>query len=171
MEKKIRRELFEQLQETKQKPPLLRALSDIKNGVFSVLFVLLKKNDMKTNRFLIFCVIFLEYIQIIQFVFQDAIVNLWYSSDIFKTFYKVVQYLNIKQYFTMLIGTTAFLVEFYLFAFLIFLVVADIIYVAISFKQKIFRAIWPLHILRHFVNLVITIFFLPVISTFSMMVS
>lgn len=170
MKNKIKREIIDQFHESKQKSKLTLLVDEIKTSIFSVLFVLLKDDQPTTTDFLIVVKIFLEYIQIIQFFFNSSLISVWSSSVIFDAFYQIIDYLAITKYFISFLGSTTFTIEFYLFVILIFFILADIVYVAVSFNKKEFKYIWPLQILYHFVNLFISLFFIPVISTFTQMV-
>ena len=59
---------------------------------------------------------------------------------------------------------TTYIVLFYIMAFIIILVILDILYVSYSFQKKKFRFIWPLQILRSVVAVFVTGLFLPVLG-------
>lgn len=59
---------------------------------------------------------------------------------------------------------------FYILIGLILFIILDIIYVSYSFQRKKFSVLWPLIILRNFVNLAVTLFFLFITETLISMI-
>lgn len=154
-----------------QKRGFAQFSADVKNSVFSVLYVLLREPSDGQTYSVHFIQLFLDYMQTISFVFSTKIIQVWNADSIFNTFIQFFNYFNIKQYFGNLLGPDAFLALFYAFVLIMLLIIGDIIYVAHSFQRKEFHFIWPLHFLRYFVNIALTVLFLPFISTFSKMVT
>ena len=138
---------------------LEKIMNDIKNATFSVLFVLLKEEEDINLLFFIFPTIF-DFLQILQFVFHEKVIHLWNASQVFSQVFNFFAFFDFAQYFGKVISWPLYLATFYFFIFLILFIIIDIVYVSISFKRKKFTAIWPLIILRNFVNIAVTFLFL-----------
>lgn len=63
------------------------------------------------------------------------------------------------------INYLTFIISVYFLLLVILLMILDIIYVSYSFSRKRFAVMWPLHVLRRGVSLVVTVFFLPITET------
>lgn len=63
-----------------------------------------------------------------------------------------------------------YVIFFYVLIGLILFIILDIIYVSYSFQRKKFSVLWPLVILRNFVNLAVTLFFLFITETLISMI-
>lgn len=144
---------------------------EVKNSIFSVLYVLLQDNEDNQSLVKISIVIFLNYIQIIAFAFDSSVLSIWKANSILSNFISFLDFFNLSKYFNLFLSSTFFYVQYSILVFIILLIFVDIIYVAISFKRKEFRMIWPLKFLKTFVNLAITVLFLPIISVFAEIVN
>jgi hypothetical protein len=171
MSKVQEKKSYDNLIDTKQKSAIEKFTDEIKNLTFSVLYVLLKEESGDEN-VLIFCVqTLLDYLQIIQFLFNDNLISLWNSKDVFSQVFSFFAFFNISQYFNGVLTVELYLFIFYAFIILILLILLDIIYVSISFKRKKFTYIWPLTVLRNFVNIAVTVLFLFITETLLTIVS
>jgi len=94
------------------------------------------------------------------FVFHDKILGLWKNGENVANIFQNLAVFEMSKYYGNLINWDLYLVIFYIFIIIIFLTIINIIYVSYSFKRKKFSVIWPLKILRNFVNLAVTILFL-----------
>jgi magnesium-transporting ATPase (P-type) len=111
-----------------------------------------------------------EYLQTVNFIFEDKVRDIWNSSRFFGVVISVVTFFDVSSKFGSILTVEFFFVQFYLLVALILFIVCDIVYVSVSFKRKKFTAIWPLKVLRNFVRLAVTIFFQPVVETLLTMV-
>jgi hypothetical protein len=151
--------------ENKQRSALEKFGDEVKNLTFSVLYILLKEESEENNLLIFVGQTLADYMQIIQFMFNGTLLPLWKSKDVFGIMISVISYFDIRQYFGNVITVEVYLTIFYLFILLIFFILIDIIYVSISFKRKKFTMIWPLNLLRNFVNIAVTVLFLFIIET------
>jgi hypothetical protein len=171
MSKDKEKKSYDNLIDTKQKSTIEKFTDEIKNLTFSVLYVLLKE-EADDGNMLIFCLQTLfDYLQLIQFLFNDTLLPLWNSKDVFSQVFDFFAFFNISQYFNSVLTVELYLVIFYFFIFLILFILLDIIYVSISFKRKKFTMIWPLTFLRNFVNIAVTVLFLFITETLLTIVS
>ena len=143
----------------REKSKFERFIDGIKNATFAVLFVLLKEEDDGNLLLFIIPTIF-DYLQIMQFIFHKKINHLWNASDIFAQVFDLFAFFDLGDYFSGFVTWRLYLITFYFFIFLILFIIIDIAYVSISFNRKKFTAIWPLVILRNFVNIAVTVLFL-----------
>lgn len=95
------------------------------------------------------------------FPFAQKIYFLWKASTLLDFVFTVFNYVNISTYLPS-INYETYMASVYILVFVILLMIIDILYVSYSFQRKRFSAMWPLHILRSGVSLVVTIFFLPI---------
>jgi hypothetical protein len=156
---------YDTLIETKQKSPFEKFADEIKNLTFSVLYVLLKEEEADGNVLIYVIQTVFDYFQLIQFLFGNSLVNLWNSKEVFGNVNSFFSFFNITNYFGKIITVEMYLIIFYFFIILILFILLDIIYVSISFKRKKFSVIWPLNLLRNFVNFAVTVLFLFITET------
>lgn len=146
-----------------------RIMKSVKNSIYSIMFVLLKDED--ESNFLKFAVqTGVDYMQMVQFLFDDKVIGLWNANELFSSIFSFYNYFNIGSYFQTWITWELFLGIFYLFIFVIFVIIIDIVYVSIAFNRKKFNSIWPLWFLRNFVNIAVTILFLPITESMLKMI-
>ena len=156
---------------SKEKSKIEVFIYEIKNASFSVLFVLLKEeNEGEDDRRSKMIETVFEYLQTVNFIFEDKVRDIWNSSRFFGVIISVVTFFDISSKFGSILTVQFFFIQFYLLVALILFIVCDIVYVSVSFKRKKFTAIWPLKVLRNFVRLAVTIFFQPVVETLLTMV-
>ena len=134
--------------------------NEFKKATFSILFVLLKDQEDIDNMLFFAVPIIIDYIQVLNFIFHDKIKSLWNSKELFLDMMNIFAFFDLSRFYGGVISWNLYLIFFYFFIFVIFFIIIDIIYVSYSFKKKRFSVIWPLTILRNFVNLAVTILFL-----------
>ena len=134
--------------------------NEFKQATFSILFVLLKDQEDISNMLFFAVPIIIDYIQVLNFIFHDKIKSLWNSKKLFLDMMNIFAFFDLSRFYGGVINWNLYLIFFYFFILLIFFIIIDIIYVSYSFRKKQFSVIWPLTILRNFVNLAVTILFL-----------
>lgn len=171
MKKEGGKEVYQNFSGTREKSKFELFVDEIKSAAFSVLFVLLKEEEDGEDRQSKMIETVFEYLQTINFIFNMKVRSIWRSSEVFSSIIKIVMFFNITDQFGNIVTKPVYLTQFYFLVAIIFLIVLDIIYVSISFKRKKFNAIWPLTILRNFVNIAVTVLFQPIVETLLEMVS
>jgi hypothetical protein len=157
--------IYQNFTGTREKSKLELFTDEAKAAVFSVLFVLLKEEEDADDRQSKMFEAVLEYLQVINFMFNEKVRPIWNSSSVFAGIISIITFFNIGDQFGTFMTETVFLIQFYFLVVLILLIMLDIIYVSISFKRKKFNAIWPLTLLRNFVNIAVTVLFQPIVET------
>lgn len=147
-----------------------RFIKTIREATFSVLCALLQKGADDDDLSVHFVRVCIDYLQILAFLFDPKLLKLWQASNIFSFIVNIFSYFSIKKYFVKLIYPQLFLFAIYAFVLFVFLIAADVVYVAVSFQRKMFKQVWPLKALRYFSNVILSVIFLPVISTLSQLV-
>ena len=135
-------------------------LDEVKISVFSVLFVLLKEDSGGILYFALENL--MDYIQMHEFIFNDKINSVWKADEVLTKIFDIISFFEISQYFGSAFNWGVYIATFYACIIGILLVVIDIFYVAYSFKRKRFSMLWPLHLLRNVVDLIVSVFFLPI---------
>lgn len=97
-----------------------------------------------------------------EFIFNDKINSVWKADEVLTKIFDIISFFEISQYFGSAFNWGIYIVTFYACIIGILLVVIDIFYVAYSFKRKRFTMLWPLHLLRNVVDLIVSVFFLPI---------
>ena len=169
MKRKPNKEVYQNFVGVKEKTKIQLFISEVKNAVFSVLFVLLKEEEEEGRRTKIIETTF-EYFQTINFIFNPKIREVWNSSSVFSSIISFVTFFNVTSQLGSIVTLHVYLAEFYFLVILILGIVCDVVYVSISFKRKKFNAIWPLTILRNFVNIAVTVLFQPIVEVLLQMV-
>ncbi len=85
----------------------------------------------------------------------DSVVN--FFTEFLSTF-RIVYWLQ-------KLSLDVYIIIFYICIFLVFLVIIDFLYVAISYKHKRFSFMQPIQILRFSSTLLMTILFIPITGT------
>lgn len=165
MTKEGAKDIYQNFTGTREKSRLELFTDEVKAACFSVLFVLLKEEEDEEERQSKMFEAIIEYMQAINFMFNNKVRSIWNSSTVFEGIISVITFFNIADQFGTIMTETVFLIQFYLLVLLILLILVDIIYVSISFKRKKFNAIWPLTLLRNFVNIAVTVLFQPIVET------
>lgn len=171
MKKSDSKESYQNFAIAREKSQFELFFEEIKGAVFSVLFVLLKEEEEGESRQSYMIQTVLEYLQTINFIFNQKVRSIWNSSSVFSSIITIVTFFNITDQFGTIMTFPVYLTQFYVLVVIIFFILLDIVYVSISFKRKKFNAIWPLTILRNFVNIAVTVLFQPIVETLLEMVS
>lgn len=135
----------------------------IQNSIFGVLYVLLKDDD--SNMYLSFLLSFTEFLEFLQFPFNNCLIPLWDYSTIASEINNVIEYINIVHYLSGQ-STLVYLCIFYFFVVSVSAVIANIFYVSYSFNRKYFTQTWPLIVLRNVAKTFVTILFMPILELF-----
>lgn len=150
----------DELDAMNQKNGLDRILSELKKSIFSVLYVLLTEDDAG---FIYFVLEYgLDWIQMLQFPFDDKISAVWKSSGVLNIVFQFFNFFNLINYLQDAITWNTFVATFYITIVFIVLILLDIIYVSYSFQRKKFAMVWPLLLLRTIVTLTVTVLFIPI---------
>lgn len=156
--------------ENQELNPFQKFKNELKKATFSILFILLKDEEDIDNLIFFAVPIVMDYLQILNFVFNDKINHLWNSTDLFQSVLRIFAFFDMSKFYGGVITWKVYVFFFYILIFTILFIIVDIIYVSYSFKRKKFTAIWPLMILRNFVNLAVTILFLFITETLISMI-
>jgi len=136
--------------------------------IFNVLYVVLKDDETTFWKFIIMSVI--DFFQITNFPFYTASKFPWKADSLLSY---IQTFLNVFQLVAWLakLDLTTYIVVFYLCIVLVCLVILDIFYVSYSFQKKKFKFLWPLQALRYICGLFVTVLFLPLLETFTSILS
>lgn len=170
MKSNSKKEAYQNFNGVSEKTKIEVIIDDIKSSTFSVLFVLLKEEEEHESRLQKMFETGLEYLQTMNFMFSHQIQSIWNSSAVFSSLFSFFTFFNVTNQFGTIVTLPVYLFQFYFLVFVILFIMVDIIYVSISFKRKKFNSIWPLIILRNFVNLAVTVLFLVIVEILMEMV-
>lgn len=143
---------------------------EVKTSIFSVFYLLLKNQETTFWKFIILLII--EYLQLLSFSFDTSVTNFnvelpiqliseWKSDDVVSYFAQFLGTFRIV-YWLQKLSWDVYIIIFYICIFLVFIVIIDFLYVAISFKHKKFSFMQPIQILRIASILISTILYIPI---------
>ncbi|CAD8062066.1 unnamed protein product [Paramecium sonneborni] len=139
-------------------------LRKIKFAIFDVLAILDQGEEDSESLLLFYLQTAADYVQIHSFPFNQKIDYIWKASSFLEIVFTAFNILSIGNYLPT-INYLTFILSVYFLLLIIFLMVLDIIYVSYSFSRQRFRWMWPVHVLRSGVSIVVTLFFLPITET------
>ncbi|KNE66443.1 PAS domain S-box protein [Allomyces macrogynus ATCC 38327] len=141
-----------------QELTLEEVLLSLKNGLFGVLFVIIKESRVPPLMVVLLMVV--DVLQIFNFPFNVHVGFKWPNAEWF------VQFLEIWTLDEQLL-VTEHQTAFTLFASLLGVVFANALYVGFSFYRGHIRWLWTLRTLRSVLNLCCTVFYIPILNSFT----
>eukprot|EP00347_Sterkiella_histriomuscorum_P000937 403373955 len=136
---------------------------EVKNSIYSVFYLLLKNQETTFWKFILLLII--EYLQLLSFSFDDSLVEEWKADSVVSYFAQFLGTFRIV-YWLQKLSWDVYIIIFYIAIFLVFIIIMDFLYVAISFKHKKFSFMQPVQILRIASILIQTILFIPITEFF-----
>eukprot|EP00898_Chlorokybus_atmophyticus_P005871 jgi/Chlat1/6285/Chrsp44S05780 len=140
---------------------LLKKDSSIQDAVFGVLYTLSKEKYAQSRKFAIAAII-LDFVQMV--VFMIGAPFPWhFNTD--NVLFKVVNYIQLNNPLVAL-GYPYFLVVFLLLSLMLVASAAMCVFVAHNFKTGHFPFVWPIKVLRFFISIFFSVFYISSLNTF-----
>eukprot|EP00898_Chlorokybus_atmophyticus_P008160 jgi/Chlat1/8345/Chrsp8S00675 len=140
---------------------LLKKDSSVQDAVFGVLYTLSKEKYARSKKFALIAIV-LDYFQMLVFMVGQPFP--WHI-DTGSVLFKLISYVQLNNPLVAL-GHTSYLVVFLLLSIMLLGSAALCGFVAHNFKTGHFPYVWPIKLLRFFISIFFSIFYISSLNTF-----